>query len=159
AKAAELVLREIDAPERPVLGHVPHDVDLLEGETERLRAGPRRLPARRLVDGGAGDSNGARDAAAVLAQLVPALVPVPVAVHERAVDEVDERLGRDRIAAHRIGESYEDRVAVLEGGERLRSGPPGLELGAGRLILVGQVVDPACKCVEGGDGPSLRARE
>src|SRR4029453_10712788 len=49
AEAAELVLWEIHAPERPVLGDVAHDVDLLESEAERLRPGPRRLPPRRLV--------------------------------------------------------------------------------------------------------------
>ena len=156
---AQLVLREIHAPERPVLGDVSHDVDLLQREAERLRAGPRRLPARRLVHGRARDSDGPCDPPAVLAQLVPGRVAVLVAVHERTVDEVDERLGRNGIAAHRVRERDEDRVAVLRGGKRADGGPPRLELGPGGLLLVGEVVDAARKCVERGDRPALRARK
>ena len=92
AEALELVLREVDAPEAPVLGDVAHDVDLLEREPERLGARRGGDRVARLVDGGAREPDGARDAAAVLAELLPAGVPRLLRVHEPARDEVEGAL-------------------------------------------------------------------
>ena len=45
AELGQLVLRQVDAPERPVLGHVADDVDELKGDAERLGALPLGVPA------------------------------------------------------------------------------------------------------------------
>ena len=55
----ELVLREIDPAELPVLADVAHDVDQLQRDPERL--GALRLVG--AVDADAGDPDGARDVA------------------------------------------------------------------------------------------------
>ena len=48
-EALELLLREIDAPETPVLGDVAHDVDLLEREAETLGARSRGIVRRVII--------------------------------------------------------------------------------------------------------------
>src|SRR5581483_3579012 len=107
AVRGELVLREVDAAELPVLGDVAHDVDQLERDPERLRA----LRLVGAVDGHAGDADGAGDAAAVLDEPVEVVVAAPVEVHQPAVDQVVERLRRDREASPRVRERDPHRGA------------------------------------------------
>src|SRR5581483_4085487 len=84
AVGGELVLREVDAAELPVLAHVAHHVDQLQGDAERL--GGLRLVGP--VDADAGDADGAGDVRAVVAQLVEGLVALSVEVDQAAVHQV-----------------------------------------------------------------------
>src|SRR5581483_7447106 len=91
AERGELVLRDVDAAEAPVLVDVAHDVDQLQGDAERLR--PLRLVGP--VDGDAGAAHGPGHAAAVAEQLVEAGVARLLGVLDAAVDQVVQGLRAD----------------------------------------------------------------
>ena len=63
AEGSELVLRQVDAAEHPVLPHVTNDVDQLQRNSERLGS----LHVVGAVHGDAGDPDRARDLRAVAA--------------------------------------------------------------------------------------------
>ena len=95
AVGGQLVLRQVDAAELPVLAHVSHDVDQLQRHAERRRP----LDVVRAVDRDARDPDRAGDAAAVAVELGEVGVAVLLGVLQAAVDEVVERAGRDRRSA------------------------------------------------------------
>ena len=153
AEGAQLVLRQVHAPQLPVLRHVPHDVDQLERDAELLRA----LRLVGPVDRDAGDADRTRDAAAVAGEFVEVGVALLVEVLQTAVDQVVERPVRDRETLARVGERDEHRppvrLAVDRRPELLE--PPALVLrGAG---LVRDVVDLARERIDRREGPALRA--
>src|SRR5437667_116023 len=94
----ELVLRQVDAAQAPVLGDVAHDVDQLERHAEGL--GP--LLVLRPVDGDARDADRAGDAPAVAVQLLEGCVAGLPEILEAAVDQIVEGAVRNRIADARV---------------------------------------------------------
>ena len=108
AELGQLVLRQVDTAERPVLGNVADDVDELKCDAERLGA----LPLGSAVHRDARDADGPGDAPAVAAEILERRVPRLLGVLDAAVDEVVERLARDRIPAARVGERDEHRTRV-----------------------------------------------
>ena len=80
----ELVLRQVDAAELPVLLHVAHHVDQLQRDPERLRD----LRLVRAVHADASHADRAGDVRAVVAQVVERVVALALHVHQPAVDEV-----------------------------------------------------------------------
>ena len=106
AETRQLVLREIDAAELPVLVDVADDVDELERDAERLRV--RRVVG--AVDRQAREADRAGDLLAVAAQLGEVGVRLLLEILEAAVDERRERLARDAEALARVGERDEDRI-------------------------------------------------
>src|SRR5207244_9017101 len=106
AVRGQLVLRQVDAAEIPVLPHVPNDVDQLQGYAEGLRA----LLVFRAVDGDAGHAHGARNQAAVAEQLLEIRVPALLGVLEATVDEVVQGRRRDRVTRTGVGERDEHRI-------------------------------------------------
>src|SRR5438874_2744165 len=154
AEPLQLVLREIDAAERVVLGHVAHDVDQLERDPER--ACP--LAVARAVHRDAGDADRARDLLAVAAQLVEGRIPRLLEILQAAVDERSQRLARNPEALARVGERDERRVLrrrVELRAQRLE--PPALL--RERQPAVGDVVDLARERVDRRDRPPLLARQ
>ncbi len=100
----ELLLWDVHAPERPVLGHVADDVDQLQCDAERLRV----LDVFGAVDGDAGDADRAGNLGAVAVQLVEGGVAPLFEILQSAPHERAQRLDR-------IGEagSYERRPLEL----------------------------------------------
>ena len=136
AETRQLVLREIDAAELPVLVDVADDVDELERDSERLRM--RRVVG--AVHRQAREADRAGDLLAVAAQLGEVGVRLLLEILEAAVDERRERLARDAEALARVGERDEDRIrrrSIERGAQRLERDALRLR----RLRPVGDVVD------------------
>ena len=151
----ELVLREVDASELPVLADVAHHVDQLERDPERLRL----LRPVGAVHADAGDPDRSGDVRAVVAQRVEAVVALPLEVDQPAVDEIVERLRRDREAPPRVGERDPHRLVVR------RRVQPAVELLQPHALLfrrrlpVRDVVHLAREGVDRGDRAALGLRQ
>src|SRR6266516_2197782 len=155
AVGRELVLRQVDAAELPVLAHVANDVDQLQRDAERLGA----LRVLRAVDGDAGDADGAGDVLAVAMQLLEVVVAVALRVHQAAVDEIVQGSGRNRKLGARVRKRDEDRIAgraVVE--RRVELLEPGPFLGV-RQLAVSDVVNAAREGVDRRDRAPLGPRQ
>src|SRR5207247_1841150 len=117
AETSELVLRQVDAAEGPVLGDIANDVDQLQGDAERL--GPLRLVGSVNRDAGAPDRAG--DAHAVSAQLVEIDIARLLRVLDAAVDQRQERVCRDRESLPGVGERDEPPLPAMRA-SRTRDG-------------------------------------
>ena len=151
----ELVLRQVDAAQAPVLGDVAHDVDQLERHAEGL--GP--LLVLRPVDGDARDADRARDPPAIAVQLVERCVAGLPEILESAVDQVVEGAARNRIADARVRERDQHRASVRA---RVQRGAQPLEPVALLLrgqVAVGHVVDLPREGVDRRDRTAFRARQ
>ena len=87
AESGQLVLRQVDAPQAPVLGDVANDVDQLEGHAQRLGA----LRLVRPVDGDARDADGAGHPPAVPRELLERRIARLPRVLQATLDQVVER--------------------------------------------------------------------
>ncbi len=88
AEGRQLVLRQVDAAESPVLAYVPHDVDELQRDAERLRA----LDVLGAVHRDARDTDGAGDLFAIAAEIRKVGVARLLGVLQAAVHERRERV-------------------------------------------------------------------
>ena len=105
AETRQLVLREIDAAELPVLVDVADDVDELERDPERLA-----WPVVRSHKPAGMPTDRAGDLLAVTAQLGEVGVRLLLEILEAALDERRERLARDSETLACVGERHEDGI-------------------------------------------------
>ena len=140
----ELVLRQVDAAELPVLAHVAHDVDQLQRHPERLRP----LDVVGAVDRDAGHADSAGDAPAVAVELGEVRVAVLLGVLQPAVHEVVQRVRRDLVARAGVGERDEHRVLARSRVERGAQLLQARALLVDRQLAVGDVVHPAGERVD-----------
>ncbi len=110
---------QVGAALRGVLPHVAEDVGHLQGEAQGVGVVGGALGAGGTRHG-AEDPEGepadrARDAAAVLLEVLPGLVRPAADVHQDAVDQLVEPAERDREAARGVGQGHGDRVGGVVG--------------------------------------------
>ena len=150
AEAAAMGLRQIDPPPGPVQGHVLAEVGQLQPGADRVgQPRPGLIVASPEVKDQAADGVGR--VAAIVEHLVGRLVAIDLLVLPEGRQEIDERVGRDRELADRLGQGDEHRMARLALVAFAKLTLPPVQQGQalpGIAGLVGQVVGPAAVGVD-----------
>ena len=134
AEPGQLVLGEVDAPQRGVLPDVPEDVDELEGRAQGVGA-LQGVVAVEAEDAHAHPADHPGHQLAVAAQLLPGGVPVLVEVHLDPSHQLLQLRRGDVVALDRPNEDLHHRVAGGLAGQCPAQPPPlELEPGAGGSV-------------------------
>jgi hypothetical protein len=150
AETLEVVARQVDAPVRHVLGDIPKHVPDLERNTEVVGKHGAAYAVRAVEDAERQAADRACDTAAVPLELGERFVRGSMRIHLRAVDQVAERLERDREPRSRIGHRDEHRLDALADPTELAARVlEGRELLVVSEVAVRDVVDLPRECIHG----------
>ncbi|PYT60759.1 MAG: hypothetical protein DMG35_10480 [Acidobacteria bacterium] len=176
AITGHILFGQINAPALVVFMDVTKNVGDLEGEAELFRE-IQSACAGETEDVGAGQTDRSGDAIAILAQTFEGRVRANRQIHFRATNEIVQITRGDFVALHGIDEAGQDfrsstqrrgrrghggipvKNLFLTGDGLIESGAPFGEsalLGGKVLAFIGDVVDEAHECVEGGESIALR---